>query len=166
MEGFWVKVKKTNDCWQWTGTKDRDGYGRFRIPGKGLRGSHRIAWSLVNGTIPIGLCVLHKCDNPSCVNPDHLFLGTQQDNIKDMVAKGRQSKMFGLRNPKCKLTDDQVREIRIAYTEGISTQKELRIRYGVSVGQISDVVNNKSRMMGQDLQTTSVINTVRVICSQ
>lgn len=90
-------------CWEWLAYKDKWGYGRI---GKSsfLRNylAHRLSWELHNGTIPSDLLVLHCCDNPSCVNPDHLFLGTVQDNISDMVAKGRNAS--GTR----KLTDEQI----------------------------------------------------------
>lgn len=92
MERFWSKVKKTETCWVWTaGTfKYRNGYGQFRVRrGDPPAYAHRFAWELVNGPIPQGLHVLHRCDNPPCVNPAHLFLGTQIDNYRDMVSKGR-----------------------------------------------------------------------------
>ena len=82
---FWEKVNKTNECWEWIAGKSH-GYGVFWINGKLLR-AHRVAWSIYNGGIPEGLLVLHKCDNPACVNPDHLFIGTQQDNVDDMITK-------------------------------------------------------------------------------
>ena len=87
---FWRFVSKENSCWLWTGKLNPDGYGLIRPnPTKEKVGAHRISWTLHNGPIPTGLCVLHKCDKPSCVNPDHLFLGTVQDNVDDMRIKGR-----------------------------------------------------------------------------
>jgi hypothetical protein len=91
---FWEKVDKpggADACWLWTGTPDVNGYGKlwwFDHTNKG-KFAHRISWELHNGPIPDGLFVLHSCDNPPCVNPKHLFLGTQLDNMRDMVAKGR-----------------------------------------------------------------------------
>ena len=84
---FWSKVKKTDSCWEWIGDKDKNGYGRFRLPMKSVR-AHRHSWFLASGTEP-SLLICHKCDNPSCVRPDHLFEGTARDNTADMMAKGR-----------------------------------------------------------------------------
>src|SRR3990167_5547725 len=87
---FWKKVEKTSNCWRWTGGKNNMGYGRIR---KGFQASHllahRVSWDIHNGSIPSGMLVLHKCDNPECTNPKHLFLGTFSDNSRDMYLKGR-----------------------------------------------------------------------------
>jgi len=94
-ERFWAKVykKAKGGCWEWTAAKKDTGYGVFWVPKqRRLFGAHRIAWMLNNGEIPVGKLVLHKCDNPACINPSHLFLGNQQDNITDMWNKGRGSK--------------------------------------------------------------------------
>ena len=89
-ETFWnyVNVTTPEQCWNWIPRVDRDGYGRWKIAGKRY-GSHRLAYTFTKGPIAEGLVVCHSCDNPSCCNPDHLFVGTQLDNIKDMDAKGR-----------------------------------------------------------------------------
>ena len=87
-ERFWEKVNKTIDCWEWIGAIDRHGYGKFSIKYKKYI-AHRISWELHNGKIPKGICVLHRCDNRKCMNPEHLWLGTQQDNSDDMIRKGR-----------------------------------------------------------------------------
>ena len=88
MKRFWDKVDKTGECWIWTAYTKTDGYGQFKFDGK-MRGAHRMAWLLTNGEIPDGMLVCHTCDNPSCVNPNHLFLGTNQDNADDKMNKGR-----------------------------------------------------------------------------
>lgn len=96
-ERFWQKVDKSGKCWIWTGGRTSTGYG---IIGKGKRGhgflkAHRASWIINVGSIPDRLLVLHKCDNPLCVKPDHLFLGTYKDNSQDMVSKGRGVNQYG-----------------------------------------------------------------------
>ena len=91
---FWKNVNKTDSCWLWTGTPARNGYGHLHVNGK-EEGAHRFSWMLVHGPIPKGLHVCHNCpggDNPLCVNPDHMFLGTPQEHVKDRVAKGQMLK--------------------------------------------------------------------------
>jgi hypothetical protein len=92
-ERFWSKVDRSGECWMWVASLASTGYGQFydkprrRTP----IGAHRVAWELANGPIPAGLQVLHRCDNPPCVRPDHLFIGTVSDNMRDMYAKGRRA---------------------------------------------------------------------------
>lgn len=86
-ERFWAKVEKGPDCWEWKAFRNK-GYGKFTYNGR-MYLAHRLSWILTNGPIPDGLGVLHSCDNPPCVNPDHLFLGTQLDNMRDASNKGR-----------------------------------------------------------------------------
>ena len=89
VERFWGNVKKTSSCWLWTGYKEKDGYGRFRVGrGKRMR-AHRFSWLYLRGDIPENKIICHKCDNPICVNPDHLFVGTHKENTTDMFNKGR-----------------------------------------------------------------------------
>lgn len=150
---FWAKVNKNGSipthmphlgqCWEWTASCIAFGYGHF-LWDKKLHLSHRISWIIVNGTIPDDLFVLHKCDNPACVNPDHLFLGTKQDNSIDMFSKNRVSRK-GENNSRHKLTDIQVAEIRRRYAAGGIIQQELANEYGVNQMQISAIVNYKSR---------------------
>ncbi len=83
-ERFWAKVHRTEKCWEWQGTRNTRGYGIF-----GNRGAHRVAYEFFYGLIPDGLVICHKCDNPPCVRPDHLFAGTRGDNFEDMIRKGR-----------------------------------------------------------------------------
>jgi hypothetical protein len=87
-ERFWTRVDKSGECWVWTGAHLPTGYGRLTGAKRGMY-AHRFSWELHNGPIPDGLLVCHKCDNPPCVRPDHLFLGTNVDNIRDRDAKGR-----------------------------------------------------------------------------
>lgn len=85
-------IKTVNGCWFWIGARDRKGYGRISVPPQKKKLVHRATWEMINGPIPKGMLLCHKCDTPSCVNPDHLFLGSHQDNADDMVAKGRSIK--------------------------------------------------------------------------
>ena len=101
---FWYRVKKTRGCWFWTGAKDRDGYGRILEMNKGKRKlifAHRASWILHYGDILNNLHVLHHCDNTSCVKPKHLYLGTHQDNMRDMKTRGRANcpELRGKNNP-------------------------------------------------------------------
>ena len=116
---FWKKVKKTPGCWEWLGSKDRKGYGRIKETLRnGNLKAHRVSYELHLGPIPTGLWVLHTCDNPSCVCPDHLFLGTNDDNVKDQLAKGRSRK--GERNANAHLTPADIKEIHQARARGES----------------------------------------------
>jgi len=127
VERFWEKVLKTEYCWEWTGSKSR--YGAIRINGKNKK-ANRVAWELTYGPIPEGLHVLHKCDNPGCVNPKHLFLGDHTDNMQDMVKKGR--------GGRAKLTLDQVKEIR---SIGRSvTSGTIGKQYGISETQVCAIL--------------------------
>ena len=125
---FWTKTNpvSSHECWEWIGFKDGNGYGRY---GRIL--AHRIAYELTLGEIPRGMAVCHKCDNPGCVNPDHLWIGTQADNVRDMLAKGRDRRgppRRGETSNKAKLTSNQVREI----LQSTETLRTLADRYGVS----------------------------------
>ena len=137
---FWSKVDKTSDCWEWTGSKNSKGYGQLNINGEPVL-AHRLSWEMAFGKIPVGTgyhgeCVLHKCDNPGCVNPAHLFLGTNLDNVSDMISKGRKVILKGSQLS-TKLSDDQVRNIRS--NRGISSQRELAREYGVSKSTINSI---------------------------
>jgi hypothetical protein len=93
MDRFWSKVKKSDGCWEWIGAKDGCGYGKLGLGGK-LIGAHRMAWILSFGPIPEGLSVCHRCDNPGCVNPGHLFVASHRGNMLDMVAKHRHNQAW------------------------------------------------------------------------
>lgn len=91
---IWKFVQKTDGCWEWNGRRNDRGYGLFAVTHAAARRAHRVIWELVNGPIPSGMVVCHRCDNPPCVRPDHLFLGTQADNMRDMQAKGRKANQY------------------------------------------------------------------------
>jgi hypothetical protein len=128
-ERFWEKVARGafDECWEWSASRTQQGYGQFRMAGKSVR-AHRAAWELANGSIPDGLFVCHRCDNPPCCNPAHLFLGTAEDNVRDMVAKGRHVRPLrdesAVKFPKgvechaAKLTEEGVIDIRRRYDAG------------------------------------------------
>lgn len=88
IDAFWKKVEKTDSCWNWQGCLDSDGYGRFQFNYQRWK-THRLSYHVHKGSIPLDMCVCHSCDNPKCVNPDHLWLGTTQDNTRDRTLKGR-----------------------------------------------------------------------------
>lgn len=130
---FWSRVLKTDECWVWQGTVDRDGYGHIKHNGKNVR-SHRVAYILQIGEITDGLFVCHHCDNPACVRPDHLFLGTCSDNMKDCTRKGRNTfdvhpefrcipgnrQRLGEKNGRSRLTPELVKLIRQLSADGES----------------------------------------------
>ena len=135
---FWKKVDKTNPngCWEWMAYKDEKGYGHIKMPGRNglLKYAHRVSWILTHGDIPEGMEVCHKCDNPRCVNPSHLFLGSHTDNMRDALSKNRFSGT---------LSQENVIEIRQEFQNG-KKQQELAEEYDVSQGQISRIINGGS----------------------
>jgi len=134
---FWGKVGKEESltgCWPWNGSKVY-AYGGLKWEGKSRR-AHRIAWMLTFGPIPDELCVCHKCDNPLCCNPNHLFLGTEADNVNDKVSKLRHA--FGVNHGRAKVTDEQVSCIRLQAK--ILTQTELARLFQLSRAQIQNII--------------------------
>lgn|SRR6266850_556922 len=135
-----------NSCWLWQGFVEKSGYPRISIGlrhGRNLR-ANRVAWQLKYGKIPEGKLVLHSCDNKRCVRPSHLFLGTHQDNMDDMVKKGRSLKMdetFARRFP-CKLSVEKAKEIRTLHSTGVQ-QKTLAEKFSVSRALVCAIVHNK-----------------------
>jgi hypothetical protein len=132
-ERFWNKVEKGNGCWRWTGAINTHGYGWLTWKGKQTH-AHRVSWFLKNGTIKLRLQVLHKCDNPACVNPEHLYLGTVSDNMRDR-ANRRRCKTH-------KLTPIMAEEIRSLHKAG-EKQSILARRFNLSSGHVSEIVNGK-----------------------
>lgn len=164
-ERFWAKVDKSGECWLWTAGIDRYGYGQFRPGGQDTysRSASRCVWMLVHGedSIPEGYFVCHRCDNPRCVNPEHLFVAPPAENSADMVAKkrtyhgGAKNPARGLRNGKytkpektprgeqngwARLTADQVREIRRLYATGEFRQVDIAAMFGTPQTNISRIL--------------------------
>ena len=144
MKRFWVKVGRygPSECWPWKASTDRHGYGYFRLDG-GMRKAHRVAYELTHGPIPDGQVVRHRCDNPGCVNPGHLELGTQADNVRDRDERKRRAPPAGANNGRAKLTAEQVAEIRARYSTGYIAQADLARAYGVSHATIHAIVRGK-----------------------
>jgi hypothetical protein len=144
---FWSYVVKGDGCWAWSGSRNEDGYGILSRPGRhtGKVGAHRLSWEIHRGPVPDGLSVLHRCDNPQCTNPDHLFLGTQADNMQDCAAKKRLHirEQRGERNAFTKLTNEDARAIRDRYAAG-ALQGELADQWHVGRGTISEIVRGLS----------------------
>ena len=148
----WIEIilqkvaKKENGCWEFTSRTDGKGYGSIFVGGrKGKNISvHRLMYEKFIGPIPEGKFVLHSCDNPPCCNPEHLFLGTHQDNMKDMRKKGRNYRTIGEKSGMSKLTTVQINNIRKSKLNGVVLAK----KYGVSKSTISLIRNNKSRVYG------------------
>jgi hypothetical protein len=145
-ERFWSRVNKTDGCWEWTGCIVNR-YGQFYLNGKGVK-AHRYSY-IIHHPITIDLwehreiCVCHRCDNPKCVNPAHLFLGSNADNMKDKMAKGRGKQPKGEKQALSKLTETQVREIRNKYANGGITQQQLALEYGVNKSNINKLIRRK-----------------------
>jgi len=168
---FWSKVKRGTDeeCWPWLGRTDKDGYGSFWLDGRNRR-AHRVACALSGMAIPDDMCGCHRCDNPGCCNPAHIFAGTNAENTKDRDRKGRSAHgdthwtrinpermargdthwtrrsperlahNFGAANGMAYLTEDDVREIRRLYSEGGLSQQAIGKRYGMGQGSIGRIV--------------------------
>jgi len=153
---FWAQVHKTPGCWTWTGGCNADGYGRMRIgTGQRIR-AHRISWFIHHGPVPVGMCVLHRCDNPPCINPDHLFLGTNPDNTADRHSKGRSAcgdrsgarlhpdtHVRGERSPLAKLAERQVVSIRELWAHG-AERRELSENFNVTPCHIDKIVSRRA----------------------
>lgn len=147
MNRFFEKILVGDQCWEWQGHKV-GGYGRIKISQKNVA-AHRLSWEIRFGPIPLGLFVLHKCDNHGCVKPSHLFLGTQQDNMADMVAKGRSAtcgnatmQVCGALHWAAKLTDENVRHMRESFARGVP-QQIIADTYKINQGTVSAIVNRK-----------------------
>ncbi len=146
LERFASRVVRGDGCWGWSGSRDAFGYGRFTVPeGRRSDGAHRISYRLYCGEIGAGLHVLHRCDNPPCTRPDHLFLGTPAQNVRDAVAKRRNTRRA--KHPKAKLTEEQVIEIRRSYGRngvGGDSIPALARRYAMATSTIGAIVRGEN----------------------
>jgi hypothetical protein len=137
-------LSETDACIPWTGARSRRGYGLFTLNGKQVS-AHRVFWEWANGrAIPPGFVVMHSCDNPPCVNPRHLSLGTAGDNVRDCAKKGRRNQVHGEAHGMVKLSADDVREIRRLYRPRVVTLEHLGLRFGVCAGTIGKIVKGDS----------------------
>ena len=145
-EQFWERVQimpGPDGCWEWAGSRLPSGYGRFYPAWRVGLYAHRTSWEMANDMpVPEGLFVLHKCDNPPCVRPDHLFAGTSGENVRDMHAKGRGGDYGspGESHPNSRLTEEQVIDIRLRWAGGGVRQHELAAEFQVSRGLIGQIV--------------------------
>lgn len=165
---FWKRVDKRQSCWIWTGSKDDKGYGMMFVRMLGVRKSltlraHRISWVIHNGLVPDGLQVLHNCpgkDNPSCVNPAHLWIGTCLENCRDCEKKGNRYRFRVRYGEECNgavLTEAIVREIRRVYANGGVSFSVLAKRFGIAVGHAHSIVRRKMWKHASDDPPTPLI---------
>lgn len=149
-ESFWAKIAQSpTGCWEWQGCRNKLGYGFLSILGVRVK-SHRVAWVLVNGEIPTDNSICHRCDNPPCCRPDHLFAGSGADNMRDAAGKGRNGmqrhpeSLAGERHGNAKLTLERVALIRSTYAAGQANQYELAAQFGVHQCTIWAVLHGKT----------------------
>lgn len=144
VDDFWKKVAKSDDCWIWQASLHKDGYGQLYFHGKFWL-AHRFSYTILVGEIPEGMCVCHNCpggDNPACVNPAHLFLGTHTDNMRDMEAKKRSLHYKGSSHGRSKLTEQDVIQIRKSHPE--FNQNQLARMYGVTGTNIGAILKRET----------------------
>ena len=135
---FWRNVDQSEDCWLWTAGKNPNGYGGFSVAGT-TYGAHRISYYLATGRDPIGKVVLHSCDNPACVRPDHLSLGTQKDNMADAARKNKLNRI----NANRALDYSQAQTIRLLAACGVKRQ-DLEFAFGVAKSTIANIITGKT----------------------
>ncbi len=142
---FWEKVspEPNTGCWLWVGAYRDGGYGALGV-GATSRSAHRVAWELTHGPVPDGMEVCHTCDLPTCVNPEHLFLGTHLDNMRDRDAKGRGHQVYGARQHRAHFTDEIVLTMRARCAAGGVSQSAIAREFGVSVNCIHHILRGKT----------------------
>jgi len=147
LDRFWSRVVKSDGCWMWMSPPPKNGYGRISVNGR-LWSVHRLSYQMHFGDIPAGLFVCHHCDNRRCVRPDHLFLGTSLDNVRDMIAKGRSRHPNPPPHPgelhgQARLTASQVIEMRRAYAAGEGSYAQMAARFGVHPQTVASIIQGK-----------------------
>lgn len=140
---FWSNVDRSGSCWNWKRCRTPQGYGKVRITGHGWELAPRICWKIIHGHIPNGLHILHKCDNPPCVNPEHLFLGTILDNARDRETKGRGNQAKGEKVYNAKLNTQQIASIRQRVKNG-TPQKTITEEYKLAKSTVSAIIRRKT----------------------
>lgn len=162
---FWARVTMGDGCWEIGGYKDKGGYGQVKVqkPRRRCVRAHRYAWELTHGPIPEGLFVCHHCDNPACVRPDHLFLGTAADNRRDCDTKGRHGRhgrppvTRGEAHPGAKLKDAEAQAIRERRLRG-EPLKDIAKDYGISISLVSLIALGQRRMAVVERVDPSALN--------
>lgn len=148
---FWAKVTKGEGCWEWQAHRNAKGYGVLGMASHRTRLAHRFSWEIHSGPVPDGLYVCHHCDNRACVRPDHLYVGTQRDNVRDCAARGRigmwtkPDSYRGDANSRTKIPDGIVLEMRRLYATGQWTQAALAERFAVPGKQAQDLISGRKR---------------------
>ena len=154
-ERFWKYVRKTETCWLWIGARAKFGYGVLQVGSRydgtnRVTTAHRISYEIANGPIIGDWHVCHHCDTPPCVNPEHLFLGTARDNMRDAASKGRTQRLVGEQKALARTTDEMVREIRRRYAAGGISQSALGRELGIPTMRVHFIVHRRSWRHVQD----------------
>lgn len=146
---FFSRIRVKKGCWEWTGNKYVGGYGQYSSGYRKYQ-AHRLMWTCQNGEIPSGAVVMHNCDNKLCVRPSHLILGSQKENMRDMIKKKRDRFYFklnpphGERNSNSKLSENDVIEIRRTFASGSISREAICRKYGIKNSNVSNIVNRAS----------------------
>lgn len=143
LDKIWARIDQTSDCWPWTGAVDKNGYGLFRVNGKTARIA-RVFWELLNGRkLLTSEHILHTCDSPGCMRPDHFFVGTHAENMADMAQKGRANKPAGSLNGRARFSEERVKAVRQDAFDGL-TLTQLEAKYQAPRGTLQHIVSGRT----------------------